>query len=899
MFLKDKKERRYFLLFSAMSFGIFFLLYGLFSMNGKSMIWLQDGIEEYVPKTIYISEWLKSLFKNGKLFDFTLGLGSDSITYNSIWFYDPFHLLFLFGARSHYELFFHIGMALRLYAVGCSAYALLKHYGKNGMAVAIGALVYECNGFALFKMLKHPNFCLPMIALPLMILTMERLIEKKKWVVYVLTVALAAVTSLYFFYMCVIFLALYYVIRYREYLKKGRLHLFFKNMLLVAGYSLLALCLAGVLLLPDIQTLVLASRTGETHLATGSWWTFGIRRFFYIFIKSMVIGEDCEQDFYLGFPALAFISWVLIFCRKKRNTLKIATGMLFLFAIVPFFCYVLGAFGYVTGRWSYAVELLAAVVVCFAYEELMNLRRSELLLISLVVVLYDLIVWLRIHQRVYDLAAFIFTFVLLSLWLMEFLAKKDKKWKERILSAAAILNCLSCVLYYHPQISPFLEEYADKGKVMEYLTAEPISQIADLQEMDDFYRVSRLSSNSLSASTVSGYYGVMGYDNAASKYTNEFYRGLGLVHNSINTQSGLNRRSVLETILGVKYYAALEGKGKKSLPAGYSACRNVEKETGTYDIYQNDFALPLGFTYDACVSEDEIRDWNPLEKQNLMQKAVIINDTDEGYQTLMQNSIYKTMSEHETQQEQALTKKECIHVEPANVEYESCSLEDGVLTVKADKAQIIWEMEPIPNCEYYVFLEGIDITSFDPNMAVNFQAKSSLASSVVNVRSDGVPRSVRQRNYLLNLGYSKKGLDTCSLTIHKRGIFKVNRICVLCQPMTEYAENMKELSREPLEDIRIEGRKVSGRISVSGDKMLFLSIPYSKGWSAKIDGKEAELLRADYNFMAVPVSEGEHEVTLVYMTPGLKEGAVLSLVGVLSFFYLLKKERNRRLNRME
>ena len=34
------------------------------------------------------------------------------------------------------------------------------------------------------------------------------------------------------------------------------------------------------------------------------------------------------------------------------------------------------------------------------------------------------------------------------------------------------------------------------------------------------------------------------------------------------------------------------------------------------------------------------------------------------------------------------------------------------------------------------------------------------------------------------------------------------------------------------------------------------------GWTARVDGSEAPVLRADYAFGAVPVPPGEHEVVL-------------------------------------
>ena len=45
-----------------------------------------------------------------------------------------------------------------------------------------------------------------------------------------------------------------------------------------------------------------------------------------------------------------------------------------------------------------------------------------------------------------------------------------------------------------------------------------------------------------------------------------------------------------------------------------------------------------------------------------------------------------------------------------------------------------------------------------------------------------------------------------------------------------------------------------------------------------VDGKETELLKGDIGFLACKVDEGDHTLVLTFHAPGLKEGAVGSLV---------------------
>jgi hypothetical protein len=68
----------------------------------------------------------------------------------------------------------------------------------------------------------------------------------------------------------------------------------------------------------------------------------------------------------------------------------------------------------------------------------------------------------------------------------------------------------------------------------------------------------------------------------------------------------------------------------------------------------------------------------------------------------------------------------------------------------------------------------------------------------------------------------------------------------------------------------------------------------SPGWTATVDGRDAEILIADGLFRAVPVGPGSHRVVFRYRTPGLRAGAAISLAawgawGV--FIFMVRRHR--------
>ena len=62
---------------------------------------------------------------------------------------------------------------------------------------------------------------------------------------------------------------------------------------------------------------------------------------------------------------------------------------------------------------------------------------------------------------------------------------------------------------------------------------------------------------------------------------------------------------------------------------------------------------------------------------------------------------------------------------------------------------------------------------------------------------------------------------------------------------------------------------------------MFFSIPYDDGWTATVNGKPAEIEKVNIGFMAVKVSGHEKsEIKFSYRTPLLREGVILSCIGI-------------------
>ena len=103
-----------------------------------------------------------------------------------------------------------------------------------------------------------------------------------------------------------------------------------------------------------------------------------------------------------------------------------------------------------------------------------------------------------------------------------------------------------------------------------------------------------------------------------------------------------------------------------------------------------------------------------------------------------------------------------------------------------------------------------------------------------------------------------------------------------------------KLGEETLENVKMGTNEIAGNISISKKKALVLSVPYSKGFTAYVDGKETKLQKANTMFMALELEPGSHEIRLTYCTPYLKAGLALSLAGLVVYFMLVAVRRKKR-----
>lgn len=88
----------------------------------------------------------------------------------------------------------------------------------------------------------------------------------------------------------------------------------------------------------------------------------------------------------------------------------------------------------------------------------------------------------------------------------------------------------------------------------------------------------------------------------------------------------------------------------------------------------------------------------------------------------------------------------------------------------------------------------------------------------------------------------------------------------------------------------------SARITLDSEELVFFSVPYDDGFTAAVNGQQAEILRVDEGLMAVLCPAGESSIEFVYEPDGIALSRTITLIAIPVFlaytgFFVWKKRR--------
>lgn len=838
--MKKKYQR---VLFPAVSFLlpvlVMFVVYlgqGIYPGGEKSILTI-DLNNQYVSFLSYLREMLAG--ERGFFYSFSKTLGGDMAGLNAYYLMSPLNAVLLLFPTEQLPLAIELLTLIKLGLCGLTFYLCVTGnkswhglFFSTSYALMAYNIVYQQNIMWLDGV----------ILLPVVILGIRRIVENRAPFLYLFSLFAAILTNYYIGFMICIFSVLFFLYAYFCE-KRGKLW-DIPVLLRFGASSLLGGGLSMWLLLPTLRSLEGGKAVFDLSLLTMDK-VFPLRDFLLklfggSFDYNQIITGHPEQEIplpnvYCGMLALVFAG---LFFLNKRIALRKKAGALLLFGILTVSFYLKGFNMVWHGlnepvwfpfRFSFVFSFL---ILYFAWEGFCRAEDFSLtgILISVALV-FAVLVAVALYEwgRPYEfLAAEKYAWNLLTVVLTGLLFLCYRRTKKQVFMTGLLLVCCGD-LFANGMSSLGAFSYASYENYQAFVRdAEPaVEYVRDLD--DGFYRMEKTFNRKESDPMLLNYMGLSHYSSTEKARTKYFMGQLGFRNNTNWAYYNRGSSYAADSLLNVKYVLS-----KTEIGEPYQLLDKI----GDVLVYENPYALGIGFLSDAAVLDVSI---------------------DNGHKFELQNEIWASL---EGQVEKPLFCPEDVGTPEAfNLEQDPASPYTYHKVNEEKNAALV-----------YTFEAKTD----DPVFA--WFGTESMAGAKVKVNDTWLGDYFTIYDYdILRLGSFKKG-ETVTVAIYPAGNdLSVTDVWVYYQDLEatqEYYDHITEgkLAVETASDTRISGSVENH----TGKEYLVLTVPADKGWHIYVDGEEKPVETAMGLFAAVQVPEGSHQVELRFRAPGFRGGILLS-----------------------
>ena len=107
-----------------------------------------------------------------------------------------------------------------------------------------------------------------------------------------------------------------------------------------------------------------------------------------------------------------------------------------------------------------------------------------------------------------------------------------------------------------------------------------------------------------------------------------------------------------------------------------------------------------------------------------------------------------------------------------------------------------------------------------------------------------------------------------------------------------FAACMQQISQAAPECVQVQDTEIRLQVTASAERpLLYLPVPFEKGWHAEIDGEPAPLTEALPGMLGLQLTPGEHTVRLRYLPQGFAAGCAVGICSGLLCAVLLLRRR--------
>ncbi|MDK7136699.1 YfhO family protein [Lactobacillus paragasseri] len=826
-------------------------------------------------------------------YTFSNGLGGDMAGNIAYYVLSPLNfIVFLFPANKiNIAVYVIILLKLGLMS-GTFTWLILKWFNFKYQAYAIFlGIAYSLSGYSV-AYAGNVMWFDGLILLPLITYALVRGIKTNKWLAYSILLACAIIFNYYIGYMICIFMVIIFLAYTINNFKDIRL--FFHQFLNFAISSIISGLISAIVLLPTLFNL------SSNKLAQSDFNSdFNIKL---LITGGKTVSRLFIGDTYNDWPpifvgTLAAIIFIIYFI-DSRNSVKaritnLIIGIMFVLSIIVRPLYLFWHGGQQTIAYPYRFSFLIVFwILLLAAKELsyQDFKRKDRIIATTIYLLLSLMtVYIRRRIGPNNFYEWIAVALVLLFGLLIYFSNKNFVRIILILIGLVELsgNAYTGLSHLGMKSDYYPRYVAENNELISKIpAADKTGRIAKNYELNNdrgegytfnYRGVEEFSSNN--DSRISSLMTDLGF--STFRYFYYYQTGTVVTDAIFNVKSFINSSLTNQSISPEYVNYGLRDDLKT---------RPVILKQGDKTVYRNE-TLPFAFAGNLS-NKLKFKDENPVYNQNLVLNSltqsksnVLDYSTKKARITTNNLSVkYGTVKYHVIKKHKKITKR-------TEQEYFTIKRYDkerpGTMSFTYDNLK--------PNQVGYIRFSKnlmqlvLPLNNYQWNKNPDYRPPFSLTINGKQVQLQ------EYTDQLIGVQADKNGKVDIKMTIDGKGgkfILKYPKFVNI--DFSALHDKVKKARNREMKFTSFKDGYVAGKVTIDKNQNLVTTIPYSKGWQAKVDGKPVKINRTLGVFIGLKMKPGTHQITLKYRTPGVLVGAILSIIGIISlivFTLFLKKNK--------
>ena len=855
---KTMTKKRYYtlsILIPAVMILAIFLLFTITPFGNRTWLTIDLG-QQYVD---FFSYYQDTLLHHPEQFfySFSKSIGGEMVSLWAYYLLSPFNLLFLLIPRSAIAMGVSLLIFLKLVSCTVSFAVLLDvKFKQRNWTTLLFALSY---GFMSYLSANQFNVMWldALIGLPLIILGVDALLQKRNPLYYVLPLSLTILSNYYTGYMICLFLGLYFPYAYLTANDSFSCKSFIKQFGRFIFYSVLSVGLIMVILLPTFYSLL-----GSKGTATTIAWSLKSEYNPLLMASKLFIGSFDFHEMQKGYPnifvgSLAMFSFLCYF-KEKKIALSQRLYALFITVIILISFNIemfdkLWHAGQLPNWYSYRFSFLFSFWMVFlGYQWAMKktvvgIRETFVYFFLVLGASIGFILFPQDYLQGWQIAlgfglsmGILYGLILIG---------RGKRTHQKFLISFVVIE-----LFLNSIITLSRLGYVMNSEFTAYqLSLANWSTVLRPAE-NEFYRSEKTILRSKNDSLQVPTYGVSHFSSTFEKETEKFFDAIGVRQGTayVNYSNGT---LLTDALLGIKntfiettdatYNERWERKDLEDLPT-----------IATFNeghVVTNPNALSIAYPMKAILKSMKVPTHHPITMQNQLANAL------SG--TTSPKNIFTRVS-YETTFE---------NISDSPVVYQRIQVED-----KTQYGTITLTFTPETDDPVYLEMAG------------------TMGEEDLEMTLNGEPYAfypVQSKPVLLSVAKNQKGQpQTLRITVKDDG-FEFSKLNLYSLNTSLLNERLEQTKAQELKLETFSATHFAGTMEVFEDSTVLTTIPYSTGWKVWVDGQEVETYKILDSLLGFTISKGTHRIEYRYTTPFLLEGSLVSLASLLLLILILYKRK--------